>query len=268
MAKILDKLLYSARIGKLLSAEINPNPLFFFAIILLAKFNLVQIHSFAASLLGLGLVFLVSSGYNYFFYCSPVVGSGIVGLSWVAGLLGILWANQTWKMYLFLFLLAYSFVSFDKNFQNVYEIAISVFILVKTYQGMIFQSSKDNKYFFSGFFTIAALSLFEFFVRNSAEGTEMKTQNKLILLPFLIGLGYSIVKSRSEGLSSVETGEDTNLFKNPGILDHHIELIIKNISTMPGLISYMNEHSNLCQYTGCYCRKYEDLDTKTLETCP
>ena len=54
----------------------------------------------------------------------------------------------------------------------------------------------------------------------------MKIQNKLIILPFVIGLGYSIITSRSEGLASVENGEDTNLFKNPGILNHHIEQVI------------------------------------------
>lgn len=158
--KAIKTLIYRARIGRLLSAEINPHPLFFLLILLLAKFDLLNITRFAIYLLGMGTVFFLARGYNYFFYCSPIVGAGFLYVSWPFGLLGVLWANQIWKMYLFLFLLAYKFTMFDKDFQNIYEITFSIFILAKTYQGMIFESVRDNLYFFTGFFSLASISLF------------------------------------------------------------------------------------------------------------
>ena len=200
MIKTISKLLHKAQVGKLLSSEINPHPIFFFFIILITKFGLIDITAFSMGLFFIGIVFLLAKGYNYFFYCSPILVSGLPGVSWVGGLVCILWANQTWKVYLYLFVLGTSFVAFDPDFLSIYEIALSVFIMVKTYQGMIFQTPRDNIFFFSGFFSIASISSLVFVMKNSFKHS-LTPLNKLMMIPFAIYLGHAIISSRSKRLA-------------------------------------------------------------------
>ena len=168
-------------------------------------------------------------------------------------------------MYLFLFLFLYSFSSFSPDLRNLYEVAFSTFILIKIYKEMIFPSSAENKQFFTGFFALAVLSLVEFLARSTRQHLQLRLGDQLIMSPFIIMLGYTLICYKSKKLmKSSALTEDSNLLKNPGVLSHFIEETENKIRTSYGCFTFFKEHTENCCSLSCFCRKYYDLSPTSI----
>lgn len=74
--------------------------------------------------------------------------------------LGLLAANEKWKLYLFLFIIGDSITIEYTELTALYRICCCLYLAIDVYRNMIFGSIKDNMWFFTGFMTIFIFELF------------------------------------------------------------------------------------------------------------
>lgn len=74
--------------------------------------------------------------------------------------LGLLAANEKWKLHLFLFILGDSITIQYASLTTLYRICCCFYLAIDVYRNLIFASIKDNVMFFTGFTTIFMFELF------------------------------------------------------------------------------------------------------------
>jgi hypothetical protein len=91
-----------------LAKEINPPPLLFFTLFIYTHLQIEVPNYVAYAFFTVGLLFAFLFSYNHFYYYSPILNAGIGYWAVLNMIIGILAANEKWKLYLYLFLIGNS----------------------------------------------------------------------------------------------------------------------------------------------------------------
>lgn len=137
-----------------LTKSANPPPLLFFTLYVYSRLNIESSDYVAYTFFTVGLVFSLVFRFNHFYIYSPVLNRGIGYLSVLNLLLGLLAANEKWKLYLFLFIIGDSITLQYSELTALYRICCCLYLGIDIYRNMIFDSVSDNVMFFTGFMTI------------------------------------------------------------------------------------------------------------------
>ena len=119
--------------------EINPPPPLFFTLFISGHLGLTSSDTCTYTLFFIGLFFSLLYSYNHFYYYSPILNSGIGYFSIVNMVIGVVAANEKWKLYLYLFIIGDSLTLEYPEISQIYLIASSLFLCVEIYRKLVFK---------------------------------------------------------------------------------------------------------------------------------
>lgn len=232
--------------------EINPPPLLFFTLYVYGHLQIESPQYVAYTLFTIGLLFALLFSYNHFYIYSPVLNAGISYLSILNLALGLLAANEKWKLYLYLFIVGDAVTMEFPEIAKLYTICCSLYLCIEIYGNLVFKMVGDNVIFFVGFSTIFVFELF----RKLMDSVDGYAGITYFTVPFTMLIAYKLIKDRIENLKK----EDIGKMRNAELIFHFIMLMQEEIKSPYSREGFIQSHREKCYQTDCFCRN-EQLTT-------
>lgn len=156
--------------------------------------------------------------------------------------------NDKWKAFIFLFTVG-DILAKDPNFHSVYLVFASGLLSYQIYNSLICKNLKENRHYFTGFFSIAIFGAIDFIVLNLKINVNVFSKVFFLIVGGLYA--YHLFGQRMRQISKMNVDH----IKNSRIIAFYLTQFEELVKLQHIKESKLLRHQRRCNKVSCFCHK-------------